>query len=142
MTMCRTLQRIFSHFMRLESDMGQQVPKVLTRYSEDDIAKAIVTILRARLGSEPNKNLCEFAMALCYQETANGKSVYNNNFGNVVAFNNSQDYFMLDGNNRHFRSFNNIEEGMSSMLFELIRRPEWLAAAIYGGADEFATWYG
>lgn len=121
--------------------MGNLVPKVLTRYSEDDLAKAVVTILRARLGSEPNKSLCELALALCYQETANAKSVYNNNFGNVVVFNNSQDYFMFDGNDRHFRSFDNIEEGMNSMLFELIRRREWLAAAIDGDVDEFAKWY-
>jgi hypothetical protein len=84
--------------------------------------------------------MCELLLAdLAMENGADFQYVFNNDFGNVTIFSDSQDYWTASNNTNKFRSFNTPEAGMANYVHEIVRRKTVKTAAMNGDVNEFAV---
>jgi hypothetical protein len=69
----------------------------------------------AAFGTTPSRQRLAAAWAQIALENGHGKFIYNHNVGNVLAYKNSQDYYIV--NTRKFRAYNTFEDGAKVYWF-------------------------
>ena len=65
--------------------MGNRVQRVKTEVSEDQMAQAIIDAWKKLFGNPPAKEQVSMILAQNALETANRKSMWNNNVGNITT---------------------------------------------------------
>lgn len=141
-------------------------PRARTPATEAELAEALIRSHAQVFGDVPTRRRATLLLAQWDIETANGKSIFNNNVGNLTANNESTQNFWrppwfapppYEGNDaarlellhqrmedgkapRAFRAYDTLEEGATSYMRLLKDRyPSILKAASNGSAAQFAT---
>ena len=80
---------------------------------------AMLPILRAAFVKKTGLELGNaeaYLLAMLALENAHGKAIWNYNWGNVIRWNDDQDYFFIGQNPREFRSLASHEQGAENFI--------------------------
>lgn len=119
--------------------MGNQVQMIRTPYSMDDLRVMLTNVFFERNNRLPTSGELAGMLAMIHLENAGGSSIWNNNVGNTIVFDETRDYWMAEGNPRKFASFMGIDLGLKRFV-DTLHRPQnirILEAAKVGDFDAF-----
>lgn len=98
---------------------------------------------RALFGAAVRPDVLALLLGLWDLETGTGRSMHNNNWGNIVRTSESQDFFVGNdsGNVRKFRHFETPQDGARNFIQQLTRdsRAQWREGLLTGDPAAFVN---
>jgi len=112
-----------------------EVPRVQTVTSRDQMIGAFANEWRLRYFEEPSPELLSLLMAQWALEVARGKSMYNWNPGNLTTH--SGAYYLNGDPKYHYKSYSNLYDGIDGLLDWHYNHPPVWSALKSGDARGF-----